>query len=122
LTPAPSLLLQLNYITPSGGGVLALVVVLDGEGNPAFTPGANSKFSFSSNSPFIKCILDIFPFLMMQKYRKMLNVQCSMFNVFLYLCSLDSEKDEGTSWFSLPYAIQQVNTPNLNMANNDKSS
>ena len=32
LTPAPSLLLQLNYITPSGGGVLALVVVLDGVG------------------------------------------------------------------------------------------
>jgi hypothetical protein len=32
LTPAPSLLLQLNNVTPSGGGVLALVVVFDGRG------------------------------------------------------------------------------------------
>jgi hypothetical protein len=32
LTPAPSLLLQLNNVIPSGGGVLALMVVLDGVG------------------------------------------------------------------------------------------
>ena len=60
--PSVPALLQLDDITPPCRRVLALVVVLDGIGKDvglAYTPGANSKSSFSLNSPFIRCIFDI---------------------------------------------------------------